>query len=518
MIMKNKIRPKQLLKICVSLLFFLGLISMALPVNGADKVEAQIGLGLACEAENKYTEARTEFEKVLAIDAITPEQRARTLVRIGAAYLGEKKDNPAFDALQKARAIKEISNATLIEGNMLLGQTWLKYPWCFSQAKEAYVQILDLPEITPEQKTTVQKGIVKALMGLRQFGEARAVMMKLAADPSLTLAEKLPTQIEIGTTCMLERKYPEARAELTKALSMEGISESDKADIQLQIGLCYYGEQDLEHAKSELQKVLTMPGANMRLNRDDGWGNYVPAREARLRLLKMNPADEKEEYITVFFVGSSLTLRGYMPLVVEQLSESAPAGRPRIISGTHLRGGTGIEVFWEDGETPDTARGKLLSFPWDVVVLETSVLRAAESNLKYGHLFCDFARSRNIKPVIYESHLKQDAAYPADHTKYHDDEVVLGKTVQSPLAPVVLAEMLYLKAVPTAQIGMFYDDWIHPSQKGIYLAACCIYSTITGYSPIGLSNQGLPEAEAKALQEAAWKAVQEANPDLKPWK
>ena len=90
--------------------------------------------------------------------------------------------------------------------------------------------------------------------------------------------------------------------------------------------------------------------------------------------------------------------------------------------------------------------------------------------------------------------------------------------LQVPLAPIPLAEMHYLAANPSAKIGMFYDDWIHPSEKSIYLAACCIYSTITGYSPVGLSCQTIPEADAKTLQEAAWKAVQETNPDLKPWK
>ncbi len=121
--------------------------------------------------------------------------------------------------------------------------------------------------------------------------------------------------------------------------------------------------------------------------------------------------------------------------------------------------------------------------------------------------------------MIYESQLTREASYPDAHQKFHDDEVVLGKTLQSPLAPVVLAEMHYLEAVPTAKIGTFYTDWIHPSEKGYYLAAYCIYSAITGYSPVGLAHpKGISVEDAKALQEAAWKAVRETNPDLKPWK
>jgi len=49
------------------------------------------------------------------------------------------------------------------------------------------------------------------------------------------------------------------------------------------------------------------------------------------------------------------------------------------------------------------------------------------------------------------------------------------------------------------------------------MAAYCIYSAITGTSPVGLSHPDSVSAEdAKAMQEAAWTAVQEANPDLTP--
>ncbi len=474
--------------------------------------------GEELEKNGKFAEARTEFEKALAVTGITPDQTGQALVKIGTALIKEKKIQEGVASLQKARALKEISNQTRIRANILFGQTYLAYPWTLTQSIDAFSQSLELPEITAEQKTAAQKGLVKALMGLRKFAEARAVMMKLMADTSLTPAEKLATQIAIGTTCMSEGKYPEARTELTKAMSMEGVSDTDKADIQLQIGLCYYAEKDFERARTELQKVSAMPGANTMLVRLDGWGNYVPSSEANRRLRKMNPADGKEKYITVFFIGSSMTLRGYMPSVVETVSASAPAGQPRIITGKYTRGGTGIEVFWEDGETRDTSRGMIAAEQWDVVVLETSILRSAESNLKYGKLFCELIRSRNIKPVIYESQVKQDAVYPEVHQKFHEDEVLLAKTLQSPLAPVVLAQMYYVAANPAAKIGMFYDDWIHPSEKSIYLAAYCIYSTITGYSPVGLFHpKNISDEDAKALQEAAWKAVQEANPDLKPW-
>ena len=47
--------------------------------------------------------------------------------------------------------------------------------------------------------------------------------------------------------------------------------------------------------------------------------------------------------------------------------------------------------------------------------------------------------------------------------------------------------------------------------------ACCIYAAVTGYSPVGLSHpKSISEEDTKTLQEVAWKAVRETNPDLKP--
>lgn len=302
-------------------------------------------------------------------------------------------------------------------------------------------------------------------------------------------------------------------------MGMPGVSAADKADVQLQIAIAWYEAGDLDRARPELEKVLTMPGAKVKQEREDGWANYVPAREAKQRLLKMNPADEEEKTLTALFIGSSMTLRGYMPLIVEEIAASAPAGRPRVMTAMYARGGTAVEVFWEKGDARDTARGRMASLPWDVVVIETSPRRPVASNLKYGQLFCDLARSLKIKAVLYENHVTRGEPYPDAHRKYHDDEMMLSKTLQSPLAPVQLAEMYYVEAHPDAQLDMFYADSVHPSEKGYYLAACCIYSAITGYSPVALYHpDGIAPEEAKALQEAAWGAVKEANPNLKPWK
>jgi hypothetical protein len=77
--------------------------------------------------------------------------------------------------------------------------------------------------------------------------------------------------------------------------------------------------------------------------------------------------------------------------------------------------------------------------------------------------------------------------------------------------------MNYLGPNPTKeQFNVVYADWIHASPKGAYMTACCIYSALTGASPVGLYHPAdISAEEAKIFQEAAWKAFQESNADGK---
>jgi len=211
-------------------------------------------------------------------------------------------------------------------------------------------------------------------------------------------------------------------------------------------------------------------------------------------------------------------LRGFMPFLVERLSAAAPDGRPRIVSGMYTRSGTRLNTFWDEGNGGGTARNMIESVPWDVVVVETYRAMKLEDVLKYGKLYADLARSRKIEPIFYETHTQRASPFPERALEYHERNIELRKKVKASVAPVALAEIYYLDAVPTAKREDFYADWIHPSAKGYYLEAYCIYAAITGYSPVGLPHpKRMSDEEAMSLQEAAWKAVKDTNPNLKPW-
>lgn len=63
-----------------------------------------------------------------------------------------------------------------------------------------------------------------------------------------------------------------------------------------------------------------------------------------------------------------------------------------------------------------------------------------------------------------------------------------------------------------ADIHQFYKDGIHLNELGSYLVGCVFHATLFGEDPMGLPSEpygAIPAAVAKAIQQAAWKAVQE---------
>ena len=485
--------------------------------TGPEKAAALIGIGVTFLSGDDPAAARAEFEKALAIGEITPEQTGQAWLKIGAAYCVEYQWQPATVALEKVIALQGASPANKAEALLLIGgMTEGRGAEGWARSKAAWLRALAIPGIPSEQKTAAQKALVTALMGLRLFADARAVMKELLANETLPAPFRAATQASIGRTFLYERNLALAREEFLKALAVPGATDALKADMQLHTALTYYEAQDYARAKPELMKVLDMPGNDVRPPWDKGRMGYRPGREAMLRLRLRNLLPDGRTPLKVLFIGSSHTIREDVPGLVMQLADSAPADRPRIVAGDFVRMGTGITTYWNDGDTPDTARGLIASEPWDAVVFETFYTVKYENMLKYATLFTDLIRSRNAKAVIYESPAARGASYPDVFRKFHDENVALSKALGIPVAPGVRAWLEYFGPKPTQeQFGTLYADWIHATPKGAYLNACCIYSALTGFSPVGLAHPGLSDDEAAVFQQAAWKACLETNPDVK---
>jgi len=462
--------------------------------------------------EGKFAEASAAYEGALSVTAITSEQSGRALLGLADCQLSENKLQPAGQTLEKLLLSPDLPDPIKIQAHLAMSRLYAKYPnW--ERMKKENAAALEIPGITLNDKTTAQQDLAKALMNLQEYAGAGAQLKELVTNESLPDETRKSLQLQLGKALLLEKKYPQARAEFIKALDLPGGSAALGAEIQLYIGLSDYEAKDFVRAKSEFLEVLEMPGAKTRPPWDGGRIGYMPYREATLRLdlAKLLPQDK--HILKVLFIGSSLTARGDLPGVVMQLADSAPADRPRIIAGDFLRMGTNIKTFWDAGEAPGTARGLIAAENWDAVVFEVLYNLNHDKLFEYGTQFAELIKSRNARAVIYGTSLPKEKIYPDEFQKFHEEFQSLAKAVKAPLAPSILAYMKFLGEKPTAEdYAAVYADWIHPTPKGTYLSACCIYAALTGFSPVGLAAINLRADEARKLQELAWAAYQEGNP------
>lgn len=171
---------------------------------------------------------------------------------------------------------------------------------------------------------------------------------------------------------------------------------------------------------------------------------------------------------------------------------------------------------------PGTPRGRIVSDPWDYLVMENTF------SPEYARLFADLANDRKIRTILYETPVSAKLPYPESTMKSHEESLALAKKLNVSLAPAAYAWMLCLGPNPSDKdrLELYHPDGVHTAKKGAYMVACCVYSAITGCSPVGLARDiaslawtdctgELTEEEASKLQKAAWEAVRESNPGLK---
>ncbi len=483
------------------------------PSTTSVKFEAFLRIGLSFPAEDEVPKARAQFERALKLEGISGEQIARAEVKIAETYVTEMNYDVANTLLENVLGSDAASLESKIEARLLIGKIFSNYGSvaAWTKVRDACAGVIAMDSAPEKARLAAHSAIVPALISLREFKEARLSLELLSGHSEVPIGERVDFQIELARTLWLERLLPRARSELTKAALMVAEAKfsgnrlhAAEAEIQLLLGLTFYDEKDFERARIELTKVLSLPSQNPTQKH---W------REAylRLRLRNLIASDEKE--LKVLFIGSSHTMLGNVPLLVEQLASSAPAGTPRIISGDHARMGTGMRAFWSQGDAPDTPRGKIAAEPWDVVVVETFYRTSREDLAEFGDAYSALARSHGSRLVIYESPASKSLPYPDGFSQFHASNVWLGKRLGSAVAPSVHAWLKFLGASPTEErFKELYRDGIHATAKGAYLTACCLYAALTGLSPEGLWHPAEMRVEdALVLQQSAWLAFSETQ-------
>lgn len=195
--------------------------------------------------------------------------------------------------------------------------------------------------------------------------------------------------------------------------------------------------------------------------------------------------------IRALFVGNSQIGAYGLDEVVSRLSESAPAGCPRIESSRFLRGGANLGTLWRDGA--DDGRllaDELVPGRYDVVVLTESIDLAdvpgfAATFDADARVIVDAVRLAGALPVFFAT------GYPETPTNFGFVEMAtpqfaLGAELGVPVAAGGLAWLRAWAERPAADL--FDADRAHPGYRGIYLSALVVHATITGASTFGLTG------------------------------
>ncbi|MDA3872986.1 MAG: hypothetical protein PF795_03395, partial [Kiritimatiellae bacterium] len=187
------------------------------------------------------------------------------------------------------------------------------------------------------------------------------------------------------------------------------------------------------------------------------------------------------------------------------------------------QGGFSWRKHWEGGQAQRRIENEE---DWTYVVLQNHSRSALDQRAEfdeYGQKFIDLVKKSGAEPILYMTWARKNL--PEDQAVITEAYSSLGNRNGIKVAPVGIAFEAWIKDNPS--IPLHIHDNSHPSSEGSYLAACVIYATLTGESPVGAPNviEGknwvtkgdhlafLGPAIATQLQETAWNVVQNYSPE-----
>ena len=211
--------------------------------------------------------------------------------------------------------------------------------------------------------------------------------------------------------------------------------------------------------------------------------------------------------LRVLFIGNSYTSVNDLPGTFARLARS---GGLHVETAMIAPGGATLADQVANPDVATTIAGR----HWTAVILqEQSELPAVRGALQSQILppaetLAGDARAVGGLVYLLETWAHRDGL-PTEHLDRKAMQAEIDATYRA-LAPplgasVVPAGEAWARAVTEApSIDLWQADGSHPTAAGTYLAACVLYASLTGRSPIGLSDAGgLDAAQAAMLQRIA---------------
>lgn len=185
----------------------------------------------------------------------------------------------------------------------------------------------------------------------------------------------------------------------------------------------------------------------------------------------------------ILFLGNSYTFFNRMPAMVKAMADSRGL-KPDVHQ--HAAPAASFRSHWND----HAAREKLEGTAWNFVVLQdqsATPILAPEHTMEFGGKWCARIRAAHGTPVLFLTWGRKGASgvpAPQEQKALLDTYLKLARREKAAVAPVGIAWENCLKRYPG--IALYQADGQHPTEEGSYLAACVMYCTLFGKSPVGL--------------------------------
>lgn len=227
---------------------------------------------------------------------------------------------------------------------------------------------------------------------------------------------------------------------------------------------------------------------------------------------------QKANAIRVLFIGNSLTFWNEMPFLTRRVAGSLRA-EPVLVTEFNGMSGATLRQHWEKG----AALRRIREVKWNFVVLQAQsveMMERPEETRKYAELFDREIDRSGAKTVIFETWLPPHTA--GTQAQLNARYISLARDLDALVAPVGAA----WETLQRNGMNLFDGGGAHPNLRGSYLSACVFFATFFNASPTGathvfetkfdipesyrrdLEQEKISDADAAAIQTAAWEAVQ----------
>ena len=179
----------------------------------------------------------------------------------------------------------------------------------------------------------------------------------------------------------------------------------------------------------------------------------------------------------VLFIGNSFTF--YNGGIDAQLAEMAPSCRTQLLA----TGGYTLQKHWNDAAELQTIRSGRFSY----VVLQEQSQTPVYGRALFATYAADFShliRASGSRPVLLMTWQRPDSAqWGVTTANLAAAYQAVGANIGAKVAPAGLAFANALALRPDLVLN---NPDGHPTMDGTYLAACVVYGTIFGRSPVGI--------------------------------